>query len=69
MKLESKECKEALKKYPVKNDLEKLAVEVLTVEDYEVTNIPGIQNMSDKQIDELADIIKEIRSNVGIEEA
>lgn len=68
MKLDSKECKEALNNYKVTNDIEKMAIKVLIVKEEDVVKIPGLLNMSDEQMHELARVIREIRSNIGIKD-
>lgn len=68
MKLESKECVEALINYHAKNKMEEMAVKVLTTKSEDVYLIPGIFEMPDKQMDKLAMVIKEIRNNIGIED-
>lgn len=69
MKLDSKECREILERYLVKDDMEKLAVKVLMTEDSKVCRLPEIQYMSNDEIDELAHVILKIRENIGLEEA
>lgn len=68
MKLDTKECLEALKSYKVTNKMEEMAVKVLSTKGEDVWKIPGIIQMSHNQLDELAMIIKEVRDNIGIEE-
>jgi hypothetical protein len=68
MKLDSKECREALKRYKVENNMEELAIAVLLAKDEDVVDIPGILDLQDTQIDELARVIKCIRDIIGIEE-
>ena len=68
MKLDTKECLEALKNYKVINKLEEMAVKVLTVKAEDVWKIPGIMDLSHKQYDKLAMIIKKVRDDIGIEE-
>jgi len=67
MKLNSKECKKALKRYRGKNDIEKLAIKILLARSEDVVDMPGIQDMGNKRIDELANVIGKIRSDIGIE--
>jgi len=67
MKLESEECKKALKEYKTTNEVEKLAVKILLTDACEVVNIPGMTDLTGEQIDELASVIGDIRDNLGIE--
>jgi hypothetical protein len=68
MKLDSNECKGALRTYKVENDTEELAVKVLLARDEDVVDISGILDMGNKQIDELAEAIRKIRNDIGIED-
>ena len=68
MRLNSEECKKALREYQVKNDMETLAVKVLLTIDEDVVNIPELEDMSNDKIDELADTIGEIREAMKIED-
>ena len=68
MKLDSSECKQVLRTYKVENDMEELAIKVLLANAEDVVDIPGIEDMYDKQIDELAKVIGHIRNKLGIKE-
>jgi hypothetical protein len=66
MNADSEMCRRLLKRgYPVKNDIERLAIEVLKAEPEDVVDIPGITDMDDNQIDELAETIRRIRKDIG----
>jgi hypothetical protein len=69
MKLDSKECREALETYQAKSKMEKLAVKVLLTADEDVANIPGITDLNSTEIDLLTGEIVKIRKHIGIEEA
>ena len=69
MKLGSKECNKALANYKIENELDDLAVRVLTSKDEDVVNIPGLEDLNNTQIDALANVIRTIRVNLRIEEA
>lgn len=69
MKLGSKECNKALANYKIENELEDLAVRVLTSKDEDVINIPGLEDLDGTQLDELANVISTIRDDLRIEEA
>lgn len=66
MKLDSIECTKALIEYEVKSDMERMAIKVLMVNPIDVVKIPGMTDLSDVQLDELASTIKIIRRNLGI---
>ena len=68
MKLNSKECKTALENYQIKNNVEKLAIEVLLAKAEDIVSIPEIAAMDDDALDELAVKITNIRTEVGIED-
>ncbi len=68
MKLDSSECKQALRTYKAENDMEELAIKVLLANAEDVVDIPGIEDMYDKQIDELAKVVGHIRNKLGIED-
>jgi hypothetical protein len=68
MELESEECRTKLKEYEVKNETEELAIKVLLAKEEEVVNIPGITDMEDDEIDELAIVIGNIRDEIGIKD-
>ena len=61
MDINSKECEEALKNYPVTNDIEKMAVKILTTKVHEIRMIPGFSDMTAKHLDELGLTIRKIR--------
>lgn len=68
MELESEECREKLRCYEVKNDSEKMAIEVLICDVDDVVNVPGIQDLSNEQIDDLAEAIRRIRKDIGVDD-
>ena len=68
MKLDSKKCKERLKAFPVNNEIEGLAIKVLLSKPEEVVKIPRMTELTDAQIDELADVIRTIRNMLEIED-
>jgi hypothetical protein len=77
MKLNSKKCIEVLKKYTPKEIsfdkvemvMQETAIRVLlTHKPEEVINIPGIRDMTDEEIDKLAEKIRQIRKELGIED-
>ena len=66
MKLNSKKCRKLLSNYEVQSEIDRLAVEVLLTDDKDVVDIPGILELDDTQIDDLASSIRIIRNNLGI---
>lgn len=68
MKLDSKKCKERLKSFPVNNEIEGLAIKILLSKPEEVVKIPRMTELTDAQIDELADVIRTIRNMLEIED-
>lgn len=67
MKLNSYQCKKALKRYRTKNTMEKLAVEVLLSRDEEVVNIPGILQRCNDIIGDLTEAIRKVCNDLGID--
>jgi hypothetical protein len=68
MKLDSKECTEALLNYEVKNDDEKLAVKILLTRDEDVGNMPELINMDADELFKLTAVVLRIRIDLGVEE-
>lgn len=68
LKLDSEECRIALNNYEAKNDLEEMAVSVLLSKPEDVINVQGLCDLPNDEMDQLAEIIKAIRNDIGITE-
>ena len=68
MKLKSIQCKEALNNYPVKNDLDVLAIKVILAKPEEIIWIPDIIWMDEVQRERLGIVVEGIKDNIGIED-
>jgi len=67
MKRKSWPCKKALFSYPHNNNMELIALRVLlTQNDKDVANI--VDGLNAKQMNELQDIMKKIKDDIGIED-
>lgn len=55
-----------LENYKAESDMEKLAIKVLSANPEDVVDIPGIADMNDQQLDDLANVIRDIRMKLGI---
>jgi hypothetical protein len=67
MNLESKKCQELLKDYPVNNDMEVMAIKVLTTISPNVWLIPGLLDFTNDEFDELSALITKIRKDIGLD--
>lgn len=67
MNLESNSSQELLKDYPVNNDMEVMAVKVLTTISPNVWLIPGLLDFTDDEFDELSALITKIRKDIGLD--
>lgn len=73
MKLNSKECDEALRKYATTNRKEELMVELLLVREDDNEELANMtykicDTLTSEEIDDLVNVVSKIRDELGIED-